>query len=176
MELCPVCGFIWNSAFDAALFKYGAAYDNSQLASEAFSAHMQSRIARVAAALSAEGPLNIVEIGCGQGDFLRRLLAALPASRRPRAIGFDPAFRAKPSSKAGPIEFHAEYFDKSTAGRLGMTPDVLICRHTIEHVPDPVAFLKAVRQTIQDQKSALLFLETPDSGWMLRAMVVPVVE
>lgn len=162
---CSDCGFVWNAAFDSGLIRYSDGYDNSQVHSAAFIAHLGSRIERIIAALPAAGPVTIVEIGCGQGDFLHRLYASLPKERSIRAIGFDPAYRG--GFTKDNAEVYPEYFTAETAQRLEAAPDVVISRHTIEHVPDPVAFLQAIRGTIGG-KPAALFLETPDNEWILR--------
>ncbi len=166
-ESCRACGFIWNSAFDADKIQYAEGYDNSQIYSDAFQIHLASRIKRVLAALPPDGDVTIVEIGCGQGDFLNQLMAALPKDRRICAVGFDPAYRKRPTPPEG-IEIHAEYFTAESAKRLAVAPDIVVSRHTIEHVPDPVAFLRAIRSTLASDRPARLVLETPDNSWILR--------
>lgn len=163
---CNACHFVWNAAFDPGRIRYSEGYDNSQTHSEAFVAHLGTRIERILAALPDHGPVTIAEIGCGQGDFLRRLQKALPKDREMRAIGFDPAYRGSEGATDG-VEIHAAYFTAETAGRLNASPDVIVSRHTIEHVPSPVAFLQAIHSTTGD-KPTRLFLETPDSEWILR--------
>ena len=45
---------------------------------------------------------------------------------------------------------------------------MIVSRHTIEHVPDPVAFLTAVRDALGERAEATIFLETPCVDWILR--------
>lgn len=163
---CLSCGFVWNAAFDASLIRYAGDYDNSQTHSGTFLRHLASRAERIISAIPADGPVEIVEIGCGQGDFLHRLAAMLPTSRRISMIGFDPAYRGG-GTEDRRIRIFGEYFDDCSLSKISR-PDVLISRHTIEHVPDPVAFLKAMIKALPLDSTARLFLETPDNTWILR--------
>jgi hypothetical protein len=45
-------------------------------------------------------------------------------------------------------------------------PDAIISRHTIEHIPDPVGFLSAIRSACGDRK-VMVFLETPCASWIV---------
>lgn len=88
--LCRHCGFVFNAAFDLALVPYGPDYDNDQSQSGRFLAHMQEMVGRVRAAAKGN-PLRVIEIGCGQGQFLHLLLGRSPAAGD-RAVGFDPSY------------------------------------------------------------------------------------
>ena len=46
--------------------------------------------------------------------------------------------------------------------------DVVICRHVIEHIPDPGVLLGAIRGALAQSPSAFLFFETPTVEWILR--------
>lgn len=163
---CRNCGFVWNAAFDAGLIDYSGDYNNSQTASEAFQNHLKERVDRILDALPDTQTVTIVEVGCGQGDFLKVLAAAVPEDREVRAYGFDPAYRGEAALPAG-FEIWNRYFDAESAALLPHAPDIIVSRHTIEHVPYPVGFLNAIRATLPEGASASLFLETPDHTWIL---------
>lgn len=164
---CDHCGFAWNGSFDPKLIAYTEEYDNSQTHSEAFSLHLATRAARIIGTIPKSGSAHIVEIGCGQGDFLRSLLDLTSATDAIRATGFDPAYRGMEPHRTN-LDIFPEYFTAESAARLVSEPTILLSRHTIEHVPDPIAFLKAIRATLPDDSDARLFIETPDNGWILR--------
>jgi len=163
---CHGCGFVFNPRYDPSLQEYGRAYDNSQMFSPAFQTHVEALVER----LSASGGLRrcrIVEVGCGQGDFLRRLVA--DPQRDNRGIGFDPAYRGPLADLGGRLTFQQRFFDR----RCGdVAADVVVCRHVIEHVADPRSLLQGVREGVAHSPRARVFFETPCAEWILRHGVV----
>jgi SAM-dependent methyltransferase len=87
----------------------------------------------------------VLEYGVGLGWNL----AALPCRRK---IGFDVADFLEPSVRALGIEYIAE--TKSIAAG---TMDVVLCHHTLEHVPDPPAVLAEIRRLLAPAGKLLLF-------------------
>lgn len=158
---CAACGFVWNRAFDDALLSYAEDYENNQSLSPAFSAHMDAMCHRVMA--DGDAALDILEVGCGQGTFLKRLAALGGGSVRSIA-GFDPAWRG-PEHQSG-VRFYRDYFTPHTVAALEQPPSRVVSRHTIEHVPDPLGFLGAIRTGIGSQP-ARIFIETPCVEWIL---------
>lgn len=45
--------------------------------------------------------------------------------------------------------------------------DVVICRHVIEHIPDPAVLLSTIRQALVGSSQARVFFETPCAEWIL---------
>ncbi len=161
---CQRCGFVWNATFQGQLVAYDAEYENDQSHSQAFRAHLTARARAVVAAVP-EGPIDYLEIGCGQGGFLAEV-ARQAGPRLRSAVGFDPAWRQGAMPAPG-VEVHPCCFDAASAGRLAHRPNLVAARHTIEHVPDPVALLASVRQALGTASAATLFLETPCAAWIL---------
>jgi len=157
---CGACGFVWNRAFDARLLSYAEDYENNQSFSPAFSTHMDEMGRRV---MAGDGGEDILEVGCGQGVFLRRL-AALAGGKTASIAGFDPAWRGPPHQDG--VRFYRDYFTSHTVAALERPPTRLVSRHTIEHVPDPLDFLSAMRTAI-GARAARLFIETPCVEWIL---------
>lgn len=165
MRACSGCGFVWNEAFDPGLVGYGTDYDNTQHHSPGFSAHMRAMVERVLAAAPAEAA-TLVEIGCGKGDFLRLLVAAEAAGHR--GVGYDTTYDGPALEAGGRLRFERRLFDRSC---VADRPDVVVCRHVIEHVPDPAGLLGELRAALGDHP-ARVFFETPDVGWILEHGVV----
>jgi hypothetical protein len=116
-------------------------------------------------AVPASEPLNYLEIGCGQGTFLNCVVEAA-GSRLHCADGFDPAYHG-PATLGTSIRFHSEYLNQQTSKRLTAAPNVVISRHTIEHVPDPVAFLQGIHRSLGENSEAVICIETPDVDWII---------
>lgn len=165
IRACDRCGFVWNAAFNPELIDYADNYDNAQGYSDVFKAHLRDRIDRIVSSAPA-GKLEILEVGCGQGDFLADLTAAFGQERITRAVGFDPACRD--DKRSDKIEIFKEYFNADTARKNLISPDIIVSRHTIEHVPGPVKFLKDIRRALPEGNSAKIYLETPTNDWIIR--------
>lgn len=165
LAVCEACGFAWNLAFDPARLAYGAAYDNTQACSPAFDAYMTG-LARHMVEERAVTGRRIVEVGCGKGLFLRRLVEMDPGNT---AVGFDTAYVGSDSLLDGRIRFERRFYGPGCAG---VPADVVVCRHVIEHVPDPVGLLRSVRQALSGSPQARVFFETPCLDWILQREVV----
>jgi SAM-dependent methyltransferase len=166
MAVCSTCGFIFNRAVEPEKLAYGAAYDNTQAHSAYFDGYMDDLAARVLARMPADGA-TVVEVGCGKGQFLRKILAAGPETLR--AVGFDPSYVGPDTDCNGRLSFRRAYYDD---GAAALKADIVICRHVIEHVPAPLELLASVRAALQGSPSAIVFFETPCVAWILRNAVV----
>lgn len=155
MAACPSCGLVFNRAFDPALLRYGPGYENAQAHSPRFAAHLAAQVRHLARRRGVRGA-RIVEIGCGNGDFLRRLVDWPGADIR--GTGYDPAYRGPASEAGGRLRFVADLY-------RGEPADVVVCRHVIEHIAEPAALLAALGPS-------LVFFETPCADWILRNRVV----
>lgn len=157
LTLCDECGLIFNQDFDPTLLDYGGTHEESQ--------HHSPRFAAYAAELSAIwvgryglAGRTVVEVGCGAGDFATALLDAGVAA----VTGIDPHFRPErvPPALAGRLHAVAAMFDPS---QVDPGTAALVCRHTIEHVPDLAAFGASLR----DAGAPVLLAEVPDVGRIL---------
>ncbi|HEY0013297.1 MAG TPA: class I SAM-dependent methyltransferase [Allosphingosinicella sp.] len=168
MVRCMACGFAWNSAFDPALLTYDADYENDQTLSPAYRRHLEGVADVAESMLGGRGGITALEVGLGQGQFLA-VLAGRLGERIERLIGFDPAFR--PSSPLPP-RAHVErtLFSEATRAKLEAAPDLVVTRHVIEHVADPVAFLRSIRAACAE--GVPIVVETPNLEWILRGAVV----
>jgi hypothetical protein len=164
---CSVCGFVWNRAFQTKRIAYDADYENDQTHSPAFAAYLRARATDVVAAVPAGEKVDYLEIGCGQGRFILEV-ANVAGSRLASAEGFDPAWRGEDGIGPAGSRIHKAYFDWRTAQLLTRRPNVIASRHTIEHVPDPVALLLAVRMALGAAARARIFIETPCVSWILK--------
>ena len=162
LSCCKSCGFIFNSAFDEKLVMYGNAYDNRQEFSEYFHLYMK-KISECLIRKKGVTNSRIIEVGCGDGMFLRLLLS--DERNGNTGIGFDPSYRGPESDCNGRARFIIDYYDQRYAD---FNADVVVSRHVIEHIADPIKFISSIRDTLGKQKDATVFLETPDINWILK--------
>jgi hypothetical protein len=169
MMKCNKCGFAWNQAFDESLMKYDPDYDNDQTQSGAFQSHMSSMADRVIASLT-DKAANLVEIGCGQAAFIDVLAPKLLDEIS--LFGFDPSWRGSDGDGPHGAKIFRQYFGPDTASLVPSGAEFIVARHTIEHISDPLAFLRAIRSVIVNTPGARLFLETPDIDWIVSNLQV----
>ena len=163
--VCEECGFVFNRAFEVSALRYGENYDNTQTCSSFFTKYVDTLIDHLVS--SRQPNLRIIEVGCGNGLFLRRLVEA--AGSDSRGYGFDPSYTGPEMDLEGRLEFARSYYGPGCANT---TAHVVICRHVIEHVHDPVALLRVIRKSLINSPDAMLFLETPCVEWILRHHII----
>jgi SAM-dependent methyltransferase len=164
LRVCTSCGMLHNAAFDATLAPYDGDYENSL--------HFSGRFQGFAAELSADlserfgGPSRtVVEIGSGAGDFLTLVAPGFGA-----AVGIDPSLSAPSEREVGgtTMRLVPGVIDDIPAG---VQADLLLCRHVLEHVSQPVSLLRQMRDRLA-HGATHLYVEVPDAGHMLRAGAV----
>lgn len=166
MACCPDCGFVRNVAFDPSRLDYSEGYENTQGCSSCFADYMEGLAWKVLAAQKGTNPLDVVEIGCGKGDFLR-LLTTL-SEGRVRARGFDTSHVGPDVALDGQVRFFRRYYQPELDEPAAR---VMVCRHVVEHVPDPAALLAAMALGLECTPDARAYLETPLVEWILRGRV-----
>ncbi len=161
---CGGCGLVWNRAFDPSLTAYGAGYDNDQGFSGAFSEHTRALVE----SLRTEGGSRdrIVEIGCGNGSFLRAVCASTGAS----GLGLDPSYRGPDEVDGGRVRFRREKLAGVAAMPDRGRANVILCRHVIEHIDRPLDLLVVARELLGPDGVACF--ETPDVVPILDGVVL----
>jgi 2-polyprenyl-3-methyl-5-hydroxy-6-metoxy-1,4-benzoquinol methylase len=160
LAVCQECSFIFNRNFEPAKLSYGLDYDNSQTCSPLFKQYLESLAHDLVFEKSLQNS-RIVEVGCGNGFFLRKLVAAGAGNV---GYGFDPSYCGPRSEFEGRLKFESSYYGP---GCPGVPADVVICRHVIEHIADPLNLLRIIKDNLNNSR-ARIFFETPDVEWILR--------
>jgi len=165
MRCCHMCGFVFNAAFDLAKLSYGAQYDNNQCCSSVFQEHFDGLVDYLLNHEKVEN-CRIVEVGCGQGQFIERLVSE---GRGNSGIGYDPSYTGEGSRLDGRLRFEKKYYDRRCAQQPA---DVVICRHVIEHVEKPLELLNSIREALAQSPGARVYFETPCVELILKDFVI----
>ncbi|MFZ5503687.1 MAG: methyltransferase domain-containing protein [Pseudomonadota bacterium] len=151
---CPSCSHVWNHSFRYDAIPY---QDNPNRMFNS-GGIWQGHLAKTRDELLQRLPDSptVVEIGCGEGHFVRGLSEARHG--KGKFIGFDP--NASPGTGQG-VTFHARIFDPLTDMPAYM-PDAIIIRHVLEHLTEPAALLEQLAwgATVLG-KDCWLFAEVP---------------
>lgn len=166
--LCRQCGFVFNAKYEAQKIKYTESYDNSQLHSNGFSSYVQQLSEKVS--LKIKDKENVLEVGCGQGEFLQLLANTIDKTMDVSLWGFDPAFRNSNEERPSNIEIVPCYYDKNISHQY--PADVVICRHVIEHIEQPECFLQSMRNSCAHGHPVRFFFETPTVEWIFQNMAM----
>lgn len=161
---CLSCGFVFNASFDADSMTYDQNYENTQNYSPMFEGYIDEQINYLVEQKGMRDA-KVIEIGCGKGDFLKRLVEKGNNS----GIGFDPSYLGPLNLFSGKLRFMREFYNEK---HMDEKADLIICRHVIEHIPDPVAMLVSIRKALEPSKTVQVIFETPDVKWILRNGVI----
>lgn len=166
LMVCDDCGFIFNHTFDLSKLSYGRHYDNTQVCSPFFNNYLTNIVHHL---IFESGIKNcrIVEIGCGDGLFLRKMIEVEECGNT--GYGFDPSYVGPSTDLEGKLKFEKCYYGPECAD---IQADIIICRHVIEHVPNPIDFLNLIKKAVAKSPHARIFFETPCVEWILSNQVV----
>ncbi len=160
---CPVCGFVSNFAFDPSLQNYLTEnYDATQAFSGTFNAFHRNLALRLIEQYDLHHK-HIIEIGCGQGEFLD-LLCDLGGNT---GVGFDPAYVE--GKWIGPAKdrttFIKDYYTDENAAQY--QADFVCCKMTLEHIHEPFQFVSMVARTLRNHPNTVVFFQIPNAQYVL---------
>lgn len=161
LGFCPACGFVSNTAFDAKLTEYSGRYEETQGFSPTFQRFHRDLADRVIDRFKLAGR-DILEIGCGKGEFLLLLCE----NGRNRGVGFDPGYRADRFAPAPGenVRFVADFYTEKCTDTAA---DFVCCKMTLEHIPTTLEFMRNVRAA-QGDRPAEIFFMIPEAQRILR--------
>lgn len=167
LAYCHQCGLIYNIAFKPQLIEYSAAYENSLYFSPRFQAYAEDLACRLVRKYQLYDK-DIIEIGCGQGDFL----ALLQRLGNNRVLGFDPSYspdKTVTEEEDSAVRILPEVYTEKHARQPA---DFICCRHVLEHIGRPLDFLRSIRNTIGPRYETVVFFEVPNALYTLKDMGV----
>lgn len=156
-ELCATCGLVRQSG-GAGPRDYSG---TDRATARQFPSYGHALIAKLKS--MGVGPDDLVlDIGSNDGSFLE----ALRGAGFKRVVGIEPSRRLAEDGRARGFAVENDYFGPQIVPRLLAThgrAHAAVCRHTIEHVPDPIAFVSALRACLNTDTGVAL-IEVPDGS------------
>jgi hypothetical protein len=154
---CAACAYVRNLAFDPAVMVYDTTMDTNLHHSAAFRSFSTELVNGLVERHALKGKA-ILDIGCGQGEFLRELCEHAGAT----GIGYDAMYAGAEGADPSGATFH------SARAPMADLPafDFVTSRHWFEHEDDPYAFLVALRERAGDREVSG-YIEVPDACYDL---------
>lgn len=159
LAVCRTCGFAWNCCFDPDRLVYDDNYDNA-VPSRVMSDYY-ARIAGYLVERYLPSDDLVVDVGCGNGTFLRTLCELAPAAR---GLGIDPALPADSSANGDRVALVKGVF---SAALVDEAPALVVSRHVLEHIPQPGGFLSLIFSAVAPFGGCPGFFEVPDLQWIV---------
>lgn len=163
---CSACGFVENTTFDEKLLEYDATYENALHFSSVYRDYARREAEELVKRYDLHGK-KIVDIGCGDGQFLS-LLCELGGNT---GFGYDPSYVA--DDKMPPLHpdvtIETRYF---TAEDAAQHADLVLSRQVLEHIPDPAAFMRMLRSGFGDRTDTIVSFEVPNAEYVFKDLSV----
>jgi SAM-dependent methyltransferase len=158
LAYCPACAYVRNVAFDPGTMVYDTTMDTNLHHSPAFQAFSAELVAHLAKRYALAGR-RVLDIGCGQGEFLRELCHVAGCT----GVGYDAMYAGPVGPDPSGAIFHSGYAPRG-AGLPEF--DLVTSRHWFEHVDDPYELLVDLRERAAG-RPVVGYLEVPDAGYDL---------
>jgi SAM-dependent methyltransferase len=158
LACCNSCGLVFNASYDASLISYDASYNPSRSKSDTYMDYLDSIVEMLANDYLSRAS-RVLEIGCGHGEFLKKLSGSVGCS----AEGYDTSYSGDSEYKG-----NARFFGTCYEGGNDASYDLLILRHVLEHIAKPKSFLEDLCSLAQLKRGSRLFIEVPSFDWIMQ--------
>ncbi len=156
LGFCRVCGHVFNVKFDASKLEYSPEYENSLHCSGMFQSYADGLVKSLIDRYDLRHK-KVMEVGCGQGDFLRSVCAAGENT----GFGFDPSYQGGNDDPR--VTIRAASFADIEGEH---DADLVCCRHVLEHIDQPTEFLQALVSKLKP--GTAVFFEVPNVLFTIR--------
>jgi SAM-dependent methyltransferase len=158
LAYCPSCAYVRNIAFDPSIMVYDTTMDTNLHHSPAFQAFSAELVKHLADRYALAGK-RVLDVGCGQGEFLRELCHTAGCT----GVGYDAMYAGPEGADASGAVFHSGYAPRGSALAAF---DMVTSRHWFEHIHDPYEFLADLRGQAGGRR-VYGYLEVPDAVYDL---------
>ncbi|MFZ3385426.1 MAG: class I SAM-dependent methyltransferase, partial [Candidatus Methanoperedens sp.] len=164
LGFCEKCGCISNVSFDKSVHEYSDGYESTQIYSTTFNAFAH-KLAQSLIDLYDLHNKDIIEIGCGQGEFLSMLCEL----GKNHGKGFDPAYTPGRNDdlEKNQVSIIKDFYSEKYSN---IQCDFLCCRMTLEHIYETADFIRTVKKSIQNKPETIVFFQVPDVRRILKDM------
>ncbi len=146
---CQVCSHIFNTIYDPHVIQYDSGATIMYNTTSEWAKHLNNVLHYLGGFLEANS--TVVEIGSGDGSFLRELQLRYQVDM----VGFDPG-------TTRPKNVIQDYFVPQRDLKK-YHPNLIVCRHTLEHMEDPRSTLSDLSYWCREyDMSPWVFMEVPN--------------
>jgi len=160
LESCPTCNFVRKAKLPGAQRSYEFIDRDTVSQIPVYLDNILNGL------LSRVSPSSlVVELGSNDGSFLQ----ILRHKGYQNLIGVEPSQHLAAKATKKGVKTYATYFNIDTSQTITKEngkADIIICRHTLEHIPDPLSFLQACGSLLSS--GGTIYLECPDSITLFR--------
>lgn len=151
LSACPECGLIQNQLFDVALVGFEPGYEVSLIHTPTFRKYIEGVCDRLIERYKLQSK-NLLEIGCGGGDFLRLICR----SGSNHGVGIDPTVPRLTEEQvgSGTVRLVPGFFSPKHAD---IPLDLICCLSVFEAIPEPLEFLRTLRRAIGERTVPVYF-------------------
>lgn len=155
--ICENCGFVFDKAYSAeSMYRDNVDYEASRSFSPYFNNYLKHTTQQVIENFHFNGGV-VVEIGCGDGNFLKMLQKKVKFS----GYGYDLTLNIEKIKDDKDLVFKKELY----SNKLGLKPKLIVFRHIMEHINQPIPFLKEI---LPEEEGTQVFIEVPCWEWILK--------
>lgn len=160
LTYCPQCSHLFNRQFDSELMAYAPGYEAALDFSPRFREFADALAQSLVERFDIRNKL-VIEVACGQGDFLRRICKLGDN----QGLGFDPSYLGTDDQSGDQVRIIRDYYSEAYRQHAA---DFLCSRHALEHIPDPRSFVQQLRSALADSVAPLVYIEVPNSLYTLK--------
>lgn len=162
LGFCRECGFMANVAFDADAAEKAALHEDTQAYSATFSRYLHAMGEALVQRHDLHGK-RILEVGCGQGEFLSLLCRLGPNE----GIGFDPVIDESRVAvgDVSPVRAVRSLYDERVPA---LDCDLVCCKMTLEHISAVAPFVRNLKRALRPRQDSAVFVQVPESLRILR--------
>jgi hypothetical protein len=165
VHVCGRCGHFFNLSYKENSISYSdETVQEGRPFSQSYNSYQKIKAEKIKTDFLKDNNV-ILEIGCGDGLFLSRF-----SDETNTLIGYEPSTESDLVDRNN-ITLYQNYFVPDYSLHNEMKPSFIIMRHVLEHVEDPLIFIKTFYSMLSENNSdeKLLYIEVPSNNKTLNS-------